>query len=251
VQKQEALVKISELVKRTNVSKETIHYYIREGALPKPRKSGRNIADYDESMVEQIGLIKDLQENFFLPLSEIKKIIKQRKKHSLADKVKFGFLTKYVRPVDQIFFSTVTGRDNFLKETGLSEKWLSKMEQWGIITPETQNGTMIYSSDNVTIGKLIVDMGRLGFGPRDGYDPENLKLYADFVKNVILPTHMNFLREHTDLLMSPDFREKGIRLVEALGLFFYHIYRKTVKEEILRVVNEEEKKNTKSKPPGR
>jgi len=244
-------VKISELVKRTNVSKETIHYYIREGALPKPRKSGRNIADYDESMVEQIGLIKDLQENFFLPLSEIKKIIKQRKKHSLADKVKFGFLTKYVRPVDQIFFSTVTGRDNFLKETGLSEKWLSKMEQWGIITPETQNGTMIYSSDNVTIGKLIVDMGRLGFGPRDGYDPENLKLYADFVKNVILPTHMNFLREHTDLLMSPDFREKGIRLVEALGLFFYHIYRKTVKEEILRVVNEEEKKNTKSKPPGR
>ena len=44
----------------------------------KPRKSGRNIADYDESMVEQIGLIKDLQENFFLPLSEIKKIIKQR-----------------------------------------------------------------------------------------------------------------------------------------------------------------------------
>lgn len=238
-------MKISELVEKTNVSKETIHYYIREGALPKPRKSGKNTADYDEETIEQIQLIKDLQENFFLPLSEIKKIIKQQKKHSLVDKVKFSFLTKNVRPVDQISFSTITGRDNFMKATGLSEKWLDKMEEWGVITPEVQDKGLIYSSDNVTIGKLIVDMGHLGFGPKDGYNPENLKLYTDFVKNVVLPTHMNFLKDHLHLLTSSEFQEKGIRLVETTGLFFYHIYRKTVKEEIIRIVNTIDEKNEK------
>ncbi|MBT6613032.1 MAG: MerR family transcriptional regulator, partial [Deltaproteobacteria bacterium] len=53
-------MKISELVKSTGVSKETIHYYIREGLLRKPRKTGRNVAQYGEEYVEQIRTIKAL-----------------------------------------------------------------------------------------------------------------------------------------------------------------------------------------------
>jgi DNA-binding transcriptional MerR regulator len=51
-------MKISELVKITDVSKETIHYYIREGVLRKPRKTGKNTADYNETHVDQIRTIK-------------------------------------------------------------------------------------------------------------------------------------------------------------------------------------------------
>ena len=40
-------MKISTVVKRTGVPKETIHFYIREGLLRKPHKSGVNIADYN------------------------------------------------------------------------------------------------------------------------------------------------------------------------------------------------------------
>ena len=73
-------MKISELVKKTGVPKETIHFYIREGLLRKPRKGGVNIADYHEGYVEQIQLIKDLRDNYYLPIPEIKKIIKNFKK---------------------------------------------------------------------------------------------------------------------------------------------------------------------------
>lgn len=38
-------MKIGDLAQRTRITKETIHYYIREGLLPKPRKLGRNSAD--------------------------------------------------------------------------------------------------------------------------------------------------------------------------------------------------------------
>ena len=60
-------MKIRELVKKTGVSKETIHYYIREGLLRKPRKFGKNVAEYNENHVEQIRIIKALRDNYFLP----------------------------------------------------------------------------------------------------------------------------------------------------------------------------------------
>ena len=60
-------MKISDLVKRTQVSKETIHYYVREGLVPRPRKFAKNLASYNESYVERIRLIKELQDHHFLP----------------------------------------------------------------------------------------------------------------------------------------------------------------------------------------
>ncbi|HUN54410.1 MAG TPA: MerR family transcriptional regulator [Smithella sp.] len=236
-------MKISELVKKTNVSKETIHYYIREGALPKPKKSTKNTADYDEDIVSQIQLIKDLQDNYYLPLSEIKKIIKNQKKLSPSDKIKFQFLIKSRKPIDQISFDSVTGRDNFLKATGMSEHWLLKMEEWEIITPEKVDDRLYYSADNVTIGKLLVDMDRLGYGPKDGYPPDNLKIYMDFIKNVLLKKHLEFLNEHPHLLESPEYHEKGIKLMEELGLFFYHVFRRTATAEVLKLLDSLYKKN--------
>lgn len=241
-------MRISELVKKTKVPKETIHYYIREGALPKPKKRGKNTADYDEEVVEQLELIRALQEHYFLPLSEIKKIVKQQKKFSPIDKVKFRFMTKNLRPIDQISFDSVYGREKFKKTTGMAEKWLTRMEEWGIITPEKTDDDIIYSSDNVIIGKLIVDMDRLGFGPRDGYHPKDLKLYADFVGNAVLPKQMNFLKDHLYLLSSPEFQEKGIKMIEAVGLFFYHLYRKAVKEEVVRILSSIDQQGNSTSP---
>lgn len=242
-------MKISELVKRTNVPKETIHFYIRDGALPKPRKSARNTADYDEDTVEQIQLIKELQDNYFLPLSEIKKILKKQRKLSEIDKIKFRFLAKNLRPIDQISLDSIYGKENFMEITEMSEKWLNLMQEWQIITPEEKDGQLIYTPDDVIIAKLIVDMDRLGLGPKNGYDPEQLKLYNNFVKNVMLPIHMNFLKDHFHLIKSPEFQEKGIKMIEAIGLFLYHIYRKTIKEEVIRVLNSMDKKDSSFEPP--
>ena len=72
-------MKIRDLVRRTNVTKETVHYYILEGLLPKPRKRARNLADYDESYVDRIPMIKELQDNYFLPLSVTKNFLKKQK----------------------------------------------------------------------------------------------------------------------------------------------------------------------------
>jgi DNA-binding transcriptional MerR regulator len=69
--------KMAELVRRTGLKKETIHFYINNDLLPRPRKTERNVAYYDESYVESIRLIKELQQKYFLPLKVIKQIVSQ------------------------------------------------------------------------------------------------------------------------------------------------------------------------------
>ena len=126
-------MKISQLVKRTGVPKETIHFYIREGLLRKPRKSGVNAAEYNENYVNQIRLIKDLRDNYYLPIPEIKKIVKDFKKQSPSDQAVSQFYSQFFRPADRLFAKEVVGQEAFRAATGLGLKWLKKAEEWDVI----------------------------------------------------------------------------------------------------------------------
>ncbi len=50
----------------------TIKHYLREGLLPEPVKTSRNMAYYPPEFVDRIRLIKRLQEERFMPLKAIK-----------------------------------------------------------------------------------------------------------------------------------------------------------------------------------
>lgn len=229
-------MKISELSKRTQVPKETIHYYVREGVLSRPRKKAKNAADYGEDHVEQIRIIKALQDNYYLPLSVIKKIIRQQKKQSPSELSAFQLLREYFRPLDRFLTGEITGSGTFREATGLSAKWLEKMEQWGIVSPERAGGESVYSQDDVIIGKLLVDMDRIGFGPRDGYDPINLKPIADFVRNDVRRVQKAYYDANLERLSAEELVEKGSKFTEIMSLFLYHLYRKVVKEELTRLL---------------
>jgi len=224
-------MKISELVKRTGVTKETIHYYIREGVLRKPRKVGKNAADYNEGYIEQLRIIKALRENYFLPLPVIKKLIKRQKKKTSMEQTSFQFLSEHFKPLDQLFSTKVTGRKNFLEETGLDSKWLSELEKWRVITSKEVDGDMVYASDDVIIGKLIVAMGNIGMLRAKGFNPEMLKGFTDFFRDMAIKNIDIFWNAEWGNISTENLSLKGIHATEILSLFFYHIYRKLVMEE--------------------
>jgi len=222
---------MSELAERTGVPKETIHYYLRDGVLRKPHKKGKNRADYSEGYVEQIHIIKGLQDNYFLPLSVIKKIIKKQKRQSPSERSSFQLLNEYFKPLERLLTSEITGRETLQKATGLSSKWLTQMEEWEVITPKIKNGQPVYSQDDVIIGKLLVDMDRLGFGPKDGYDPGNMKRISDFVRNYVQTGLRDYYQSNLGRLIAQELTEKEVKIREMMSLFFYHLYRKLVREE--------------------
>ena len=230
-------MKISELVKNTQVSKETIHYYVREGLVSKPKKPGKNVAIYDERCIDQIKTIKRLQDNYFLPLSVIKKIIKKHRAKPDAERLSFEVLSEFIKPIDYFLASEIAGREAFRKETGLGGKWLANMEEWGVITPMGSNGDPVYTQDDVIIGRLIVEMDNMGYGPKDGTDPEDLRRIADFIRDYIINSQQSFFQTKVGDLPPEELKEKQVKIREIMSLFFYHVYRKLVWENAETVEN--------------
>jgi DNA-binding transcriptional MerR regulator len=226
----EATMKISELSRRTNAPKETIHYYVREGLIPRPRKKGKNVSDYDESFIERILLIKQIQDHFFLPLSVIKKIIKRQNK-SPELKALLELRIGYFSPLDQFLQKEVVGEEAFCKATGMGKKWLPRFEDWGVISSIARDGQKVYPQDDVIIGRLLVDLDRGGFGPKDGFDPEVARHYTDLFRPIVKLAHETFLNTNLDKFTAEENLERGIRGRELMGVFFYHLYRKLVREE--------------------
>lgn len=67
--------RMRDLCSATGLERRTIHFYIQEGLLPEGRKTGRNMAYYTEEHVERLRLIKQLQQERFLPLRAIRAVL--------------------------------------------------------------------------------------------------------------------------------------------------------------------------------
>ncbi len=80
-QKQDnGLLRMRELAEASGVPAPTIKHYLREGLLPEPVKTSRNMAYYPPEFGDRIKLIKRLQEEKFLPLKAIKDVLEQRER---------------------------------------------------------------------------------------------------------------------------------------------------------------------------
>lgn len=229
-------MKISELAKRADVPKQTVHFYIRAGLLPKPRKLGSNSAEYDESYVERIRLIKDLQNDFFFPLPTIKKIMWEHRGASKQAMLKLR--SEYFRPLEQYLGSGVEGDEAFLEATGLNPKWLPRFKQWGYISSKQVNGQSVYSQDDVIIAKVLIDMDELGFNRRNNFSPENLKELVNKFKGIVCDQITHFTQATRD--SNPVEREELANMGhEVVGVLFYHLYRKLAREELERQLSED------------
>jgi DNA-binding transcriptional MerR regulator len=242
-------MKLRELVKASGVSRETIQFYLREGVLPKPRKRYGGQADYDERYIHLIHRIKDLQENHYLPLSVIKSILRRLKKATPDQEHFFNLQSEFFSPVKQFFTDAeIVGEKSFQKVTGMGSKWRAKAEDWGIITPRVNNGDKVYDLEDIAIGKLMVEMDRTGFGPKDGVDPEILKHHRDAIYGVIRKSTRRFPDKYIKNLSAEEFLDFGNRMMNLMGIYFYFLYRKLAKNENQAYLEELEKKRESQKP---
>jgi hypothetical protein len=70
----------------------------------------------------------------------------------------------------------------------MNKETLVKMEAWKI-SPKVSNGQKAYSQDDITLGKLIVEMGNIGLGVRDGFERDHsrcIKVAMRFLRSKFL-----------------------------------------------------------------
>lgn len=72
------LMKMKELMERSGLPRTTIHFYLREGLLHPPIKTGRTMAYYDQSHLERLQAIKKIKKDLRVPVELIREELEQR-----------------------------------------------------------------------------------------------------------------------------------------------------------------------------
>jgi len=142
------MLRMRELAERSGVSAGTIKHYLREGLLGDPEdvvRASRNSALYPPEFVDRVRLVKQLQEERFMPLKRIREILERTA--SAAEG----------RPR--------TSRAALAERLDLPANVLGRLEEIGVLTP-TEEG---YDADDVAIAEAIVRFRAGGYEEALGF----------------------------------------------------------------------------------
>ena len=131
------LLRISELAERADVPVATVRHYLREGLLPEPVKTSKNMAYYPPEFVDRIRLIKRLQEERFMPLRVIRDVV-------LAER---------------------TSREDVLARFDLPERALDRLAEVGVLSPDDRG----YSPADVRVLESIAKFRAEGWNEKTGF----------------------------------------------------------------------------------
>ena len=137
----------------------TIKHYLREGLLPEPVRTSRNMAYYPPEFVERIRLIKQLQEERFMPLRAIKRVMDGDPRRAL------------VELEDRIIERAAAGEEARVSAAELHRRYdiprevLDRLAELEVLTP-TRRG---YSPSDVKIVEAISRFRAGGYDERIGF----------------------------------------------------------------------------------
>jgi len=184
---QDGLLRMRELAEATGVSAGTIKHYLREGLLPEPVKTSRNMAYYPRDLVERVKLIKQLQEERFLPLKVIKEVLANG-----ADEQGHERLRALIELEDRVLERALLTQDaTGLSETeiearyGLPAEVLERLERLEVLTPRVQDGTKLYGPDDVKIVEAVDRMRASGYSETLGFTVYDTLIYKRNLERLV------------------------------------------------------------------
>jgi DNA-binding transcriptional MerR regulator len=149
---------MGELSEASGVPAPTIKHYLREGLLPEPVKTSRNMAYYPPEFVDRIKLIKQLQEERYMPLRAIKAVLDEDPGRARA------LVELEDRILDRALAGerTRTSAAEVRERYGVPKEVLDRLEELEILSPNRRG----YSPSDV---KIIEAISRFRAG---GYDEQ-------------------------------------------------------------------------------
>jgi DNA-binding transcriptional MerR regulator len=158
------MLKMKQLSEASGVSAGTIKHYLREGLLGNGDavvKTSRNMAYYPPEFVERIKLIKQLQEDRFLPLGVIKSMLDDDPERARA----------LVELEDRILERALAGERKRVSATELRQRYgipqevLDRLAQLEVVTPTSRG----YGPRDVEIVEAISRFRAGGYDEQIGF----------------------------------------------------------------------------------
>jgi len=217
------LLKISQLAQRAGVSIPTVKHYVREGLLPRPVKTSRNMAYYSKDDIHRIRLVKKMQKERFLPLEVIKRLLDAGESFdqelALGKAIlKTNRIASHAEPVKQ---------SNIEEVTGYPLDKIDILEEKGLIHPLMEDDAKVYLPEDLALIDIMKARDDLGV-PLEA-SLATLRIYGDaltlavqedinfFIRNIMddTPTHqaIQFITKADETLnrFIISFRQKMLR----------------------------------------
>jgi len=232
------LLKISELSSLVGVPKEAIRYYIKEGLLPRPQKTSKNMAYYDESFIERIKAIKELQKKRFLPLRIIKNIIGEDSGESSLNEIKtlLELDGKIIKPIDHLLNFIPLTAGELMEKTGLPLEELAELEDMEIIKPFLENGQKKHDEYDTRIVEAFARIRSSG-ATKELFLTQDFKLYKNFVEALAREEVKLLARRITGKIS----QQEALRLInnvfDAVNNFVNLLRKKLIKETVADYAN--------------
>jgi DNA-binding transcriptional MerR regulator len=197
------MLRMGELARASGVSAATIKHYLREGLLPEPVKTSRNMAYYPAEFVDRIRMIKQLQEERYMPLRVIKDLLEEDPDRARA-LIELG---------DRLLEHALAGESERVSAAEVGDRYeipkdvLDRLAELEVLTPDKRG----YSPSDIRIIEAISRFRAGGYEERIGFTVYDTLRYkqsmADLVKQEV-----DVLMERLAGEMDPD---EAMELIEA------------------------------------
>lgn len=146
----EKMIPMRELEKLTSMTRATINYYIKEGILPMPQKSAKNMAYYDEEFVEKLKLIEIMKKEHY-SLAQIKKLINSES--GTINDFCFQILESVNKLLPYGVDENLVTKEQ-LYDIGLNETTINELIEMNIIISSNESNTL-FPAYSLTICQFI------------------------------------------------------------------------------------------------
>ena len=171
------LLRMGELAEASGVPAPTIKHYLREGLLPEPVKTSRNMAYYPPEFVDRIKLIKQLQEERFMPLKAIKSVLDEDPERArtlveLEDRILDRALS-----AERTRTSAAEVRERY----GIPKEVLDRLEEIEVLSPNSRG----YSPSDIQIIEAISRFRAGGYDEQIGFTVYDTLRYKKAVEELV------------------------------------------------------------------
>lgn len=216
-------IRIGELMKRSGVTRATVHHYVREGLLPEPVKTSRNMALYAPDCVDRVLLIKSLQNHYRRSLAEVRELLAGAQDHEGLNRLKARVGAEvpadFGVPVEE---SPLT-LEAVMTRTGFPREELEVFAKRGLVILREEGSQTVLRAHDVAVIDALARLRDVGFSAEVGFRPEDAKIYLDALQDLLRKEVQIFLQrsqsgEAPDELVARA--ERGIQFVTPLLLAF-------------------------------
>ena len=199
----EEMLRMGELARASGVSAATIKHYLREGLLPEPMKTSRNMAYYPAEFVERIRMIKQLQEERYMPLRVIKDLLEEDPDRARALIELGDRLLEHALASESERVSAADVRRRF----DVPKDVLDRLAELEVLTPDKRG----YSPSDVRVIEAISRFRAGGYEESIGFTVYDTLRYRESMADLVRQ-EVDVLMERLAGEMDPD---QAMTLIEA------------------------------------